>query len=109
MTEREPIVPGEFDVEHEVPGSMKRPPRRPDAPRFSLHTLVTSPRAPNPAFWWVISGTLGFLALVLYLPGLREVFGCTYLHRNDVLRALVAGATGIAWFELFKRAKGTPG
>jgi Ca2+-transporting ATPase len=72
-------------------------------------TLLTSLRTPNPALWWVIGATLGFLAFVLYVPGLREVFGFTYLHANDVLLALAAGATGIAWFELFKWAKGRAG
>jgi Ca2+-transporting ATPase len=69
-------------------------------------TLLASLRTPNPALWWVIGGTLGFLAFVLYVPGLREVFGFTTLHANDVLLALAAGATGIMWFELFKWAKG---
>jgi len=69
-------------------------------------TLLASLRTPNSALWWVIGGTLGFLAFVLYVPGLREVFGFTYLHANDVLLALAAGAAGIAWFELFKWAKG---
>ncbi len=55
---------------------------------------------------YLIGGTLGFLAFVLYVPGLREVFGFTTLHANDVLLALAAGATGIMWFELFKWAKG---
>jgi Ca2+-transporting ATPase len=68
-------------------------------------TLAASLRTPNPALWWVIGGTLGFLAFVLYVPGLREVFAFTTLHANDVLLALVASAAGIAWFELFKWAK----
>ncbi|MBS1147908.1 MAG: hypothetical protein H6R08_2084, partial [Proteobacteria bacterium] len=42
------------------------------------------------------------LAFVLYVPGLRELFGFTYLHLNDVLLAFAAGATGIGGFELFK-------
>jgi Ca2+-transporting ATPase len=72
-------------------------------------TLATSLRTPNPALWWVIGGALGFLAFVLYAPGLRDVFGFTTLHANDVLLALVAGATGIVWFELFKWAKARAG
>ena len=148
-----------FEAEPEERGSMERPPRRAEAPLFSLRTLLlsllqgatvflavaavyvfslqrgqgvdearaltfatlvignlwlilanrswsstmlASLRTPNPALWWVIGGTLGFLAFVLYVPGLREVFGFTYLHANDVLLALAAGATGIMWFELFK-------
>ena len=152
-----------FEAEPEECDSMERPPRRPDAPLFSLHTLLLSMlqgatlfvavaavyaislqrgqgadearaltfatlvignlglilanrswsstlpaslRTPNPALWWVIGGTLGFLAFVLYVPGLREVFGFTTLHANDVLLAFAAGAAGIAWFEVFKWVKG---
>ena len=152
-----------FEAEPEERGSMNRPPRRADAPLFSLRTLfisllqgatvflavaavyaitlhrgqgadearaltfstlvignlwlilanrswsgtfLASLRTPNAALWWVIGGTLGFLAFVLYVPGLRELFGFTYLHPNDVLLAFTAGAIGIVWFELFKWAKG---
>ena len=148
-----------FEAEPEEPGSMKRPPRRPDAPLFSLRTLLLSLlqgaallvavaavyaialklgreadevraltfttlvlgnlglilanrplsgslldslRTPNPGLWWVMGGTLGFLAFVLYVPGLRELFDFTYLHLNDVLLAFAAGVTGIGGFELFK-------
>ncbi len=148
-----------FEAEPEEPNSMQRPPRRPDAPLFSLRTLLlsllqgailfvavaavyatalqlgreadevraltfttlvignlglilanrswsgsllASLRTPNAALWWVVGGTLGFLAFVLYVPGLRELFGFTYLHLNDVLLAFAAGATGIGGFELFK-------
>jgi len=151
-----------FEAEPEERDSMDRPPRRPDAPLFSLRTLLlsllqgatlfvavaavyaislqrgqgadearaltfatlvignlclilanrswsstlrASLRTPNPALWWVIGGTLGFLGFVLYVPGLREVFGFTTLHANDVLLAFAAGAAGIAWFELFKWAR----
>ncbi len=70
-------------------------------------TLLTSIRTPNPALWWVIGGTLGFLAGVLYIPGLRDLFGFAYLHAADGLLAIAAGATGVVWFELFKWLKPT--
>ncbi|MDO9007699.1 MAG: cation-translocating P-type ATPase [Thiobacillus sp.] len=152
-----------FESEPEERDSMQRPPRRSDAPLFSLRTLLlsllqgatlflavaavyalallrgqgadearaltfttlvignlwlilinrswsstllTSMRTPNPALWWVIGSTLGFLVCVLYIPGLRGLFGFTYLHATDVLLAIAAGATGIVWFELYKWAKG---
>lgn len=40
------------------------------------------------------------------LQALREVFGLTCLHANDVLPALVAGTAGIAWFVPFEWMKG---
>jgi len=69
-------------------------------------TLRASLRTPNGALWRVIGGTLVFLACVLYVPGLRDVFGFTYLHASDVLLAFAASAMGVAWFELLKWAKG---
>ncbi|MDP2028184.1 MAG: cation-translocating P-type ATPase [Thiobacillus sp.] len=148
-----------FEAEPEEPNSMRRPPRRPDAPLFSLRTLLlsllqgatlllavavvyaialqqgrdadevraltfttlvignlglilvnrswsstllASLRTPNAALWWVMGSTLGFLAFVLYVPGLRELFGFTYLHLNDLLLAFAASVMGIGWFEWFK-------
>jgi len=148
-----------FEAEPEEPDNMSRPPRRPDAPLFSLRTLLlsllqgatlllavavvyaialqqgrgddevraltfttlvignlglilinrswsstlrASLRTPNAALWWVMGGTLGFLAFVLYVPGLRELFGFTYLHLNDLLLAFAASVMGIGWFEWFK-------
>ncbi|MBW8363763.1 MAG: cation-translocating P-type ATPase [Rhizobium sp.] len=152
-----------FEAEPEEAGAMDRPPRRPDAPLFSLRTLLlsllqgatvfvavaavyalslqrgqgvdevraltfatlvignlglilvnrswsstlrVSLRTPNAALWRVIGGTLVFLACVLYVPGLRDLFGFTYLHAGDVLLAFAASAMGVAWFELFKWARG---
>ncbi len=40
------------------------------------------------------------------LQALREVFGLTCLHANDVLPALGAGTAGIAWFVPFEWMKG---
>jgi Ca2+-transporting ATPase len=65
-------------------------------------TLITSLFSPNPALWWVLGGTTTLLALVLYLPGLRVLFGFAALRSNDLLLCLAAGMSGILWFELFK-------
>jgi Ca2+-transporting ATPase len=153
-----------FEAEPEEAGTMERPPRRPDAPLFSLRTmllsllqgatvflavaavyglslqhgqgidearaltfttlvmgnlglilvnrswsstLAASLRIRNTALWKVVGGTLGFLACVLYMPGLRNIFGFAYLHAGDVLLAFAASAAGVAWFEWFKWARGT--
>ena len=65
-------------------------------------TLPTILRSPNTAWWWVVGGALGFLALVLYLPFLRSLFRFALLHANDVAVCLAAGGISILWFELFK-------
>jgi len=72
------------------------------ANRSWSRTLLASLRTPNPALWWVIGGTLAFLALVLYTPGLRDLFKFALLHPNDILLCFAVSGTGILWFELLK-------
>jgi Ca2+-transporting ATPase len=67
-------------------------------------TVVDSLRSTNPALWWVTGGSVAFLALVLYVPGLREVFRFAPLDPVDLAICLVAGISSVLWFELFKLA-----
>ncbi|MBI5783511.1 MAG: cation-translocating P-type ATPase [Gammaproteobacteria bacterium] len=60
-------------------------------------------RAPNPALWWVTSGTLVVLALTLSVPVLRDLFRFATLSAADFAFSITAGAAGVLWFELFKR------
>jgi P-type Ca2+ transporter type 2C len=48
--------------------------------RLSLKIL----RSPNPALWWVISGGVFFMAIVLYVPFLRDLFSFSFLHPIDL-------------------------
>lgn len=66
-------------------------------------TILESIRTKNQAFWWVFSGTIAFLGLVLYVPFLQKLFNFTTLHANDVLICLCAGLLGVVWFEVLKR------
>jgi Ca2+-transporting ATPase len=59
-------------------------------------------RDPNPAMWWVISGAVALITAVLYIPGLRDLFGFGLLHINDVLICFGAGLFSIMWFEIAK-------
>lgn len=59
-------------------------------------------RTPNPALWWVFGGTLFFLALVLYVPGLRDPFHFSTLHLNDLGLCVGGGILSILWFEVMK-------
>lgn len=59
-------------------------------------------KARNPAMWWVIGGTLLFLALVLYTPVLRALFHFSILHPDDIVLCVAAGMLSVAWFEALK-------
>jgi Ca2+-transporting ATPase len=65
-------------------------------------TVMGTIRSPNPALWWVVGGAIIFLALVLKVPVLRELFRFAELHWDDIGACLVAAAVSITWFELFK-------
>ena len=59
-------------------------------------------RSPNAAMWWVMGGTLTFLALALSVPFLRGLFHFSVLHPDDLLLCLTAGVFSVAWFEGLK-------
>ena len=71
--------------------------------RLSLKIL----QSPNAALWWVIGGGLFFLALVLYVPELRNLFSFSFLHPSDLAICLLGGAISLLWFELLKKAAKT--
>ncbi len=66
--------------------------------RLSLKVL----RSPNPALWWVLGGGLFFLAIVLYVPIVRNLFSFSFLHPIDLAICLGGGAISLLWFELLK-------
>jgi Ca2+-transporting ATPase len=69
----------------------------------SWSATVVDPLQPtNRALWWVTGGAVAFLALVLYVPGLRGVFRFAPLDPQDLALCLVAGVSSVVWFELFK-------
>jgi Ca2+-transporting ATPase len=65
-------------------------------------TIPAALRSPNAALWWIVGGTLVFLGLVLYVPGLRDLFRFSTLHLFDLALSLAAGVLSIVWFEGFK-------
>ncbi len=72
-------------------------------------TILETLRTPNRALWWVLGGALVFLAAVLYIPFLRELFGFAYLHFIDIAICFMAGITSILWFEGLKMINGRRG
>jgi Ca2+-transporting ATPase len=65
-------------------------------------TVFSTLRTPNAALWWVLSGAISFLALVLCVPFLRGVFKFAELAPADLLICFAAGMLSIAWFEALK-------
>jgi P-type Ca2+ transporter type 2C len=70
--------------------------------RSWTRTAFTMLAEPNAAVWWVIAGTCGFLAIVLFVPGVQRLFQFAPLHRRDLALSLLAGAACLVWFELLK-------
>lgn len=65
-------------------------------------TVISSLRVPNAALYWVLGGAIGFLTLVLRVPGLRSLFHFAPLHANDILICIAGGGVSILWFEALK-------
>jgi Ca2+-transporting ATPase len=59
-------------------------------------------RQPNAALWWITGGTLTALAVAIYAPPVATVFRFAPLEASEVGVALLAGATGVAWYEVRK-------
>ena len=72
------------------------------ANRSATRTVLATLRAPNPALWWVVGGTLCGIALSLYVPYLRDLFRFAPLHPADLVLCLGAAAAAILWYEFYK-------
>jgi Ca2+-transporting ATPase len=70
------------------------------------HTILVTFGSPNAALGWVVGGALAFLAVVLYVPLLRDLFRFSTLHPIDLAICLAAGVVSIAWFEGLKILRG---
>jgi Ca2+-transporting ATPase len=65
--------------------------------------IFRSLRAPNRAFWWVVTGALIFLSAVLYVPTLSSVFRFAALSASDIAFCIGAGLFSQLLVELLKR------
>jgi Ca2+-transporting ATPase len=72
------------------------------ADRSQTRTFLATLHTRNLALWGIIGGALTLLALVLYVPFLRNLFGFAFLHPIDLLICLAAGISGVLWFEGIK-------
>ena len=55
---------------------------------------------------WVVGGAIFFLALILNVPFLREMFQFQEVGIGEILFCAVAGFLSIVWFEVYKQVSG---
>jgi Ca2+-transporting ATPase len=72
------------------------------ANRSRTMSIFKTLRVPNKALWWIAGGALFFLALVLTIPALRNVFQFAPLHRWEVALLSLAAAFSIFFAEIIK-------
>ena len=48
-------------------------------------TIISTLKVNNKALWWVISGAITFLGLVLYVPSLQKLFHFAPVHLTDII------------------------
>ncbi len=65
-------------------------------------SILQSLRIPNKALWWVSGGALFFLAIVLIIPGVRELFQFAPLHLWELALLAVAAMGSILFAESIK-------
>jgi Ca2+-transporting ATPase len=70
--------------------------------RSQTETILRTLRMPNKAVWWVTGGALLFLALVLAVPFLRNLFGFAPIHPLDVVFCSAIGLLSVAISESAK-------
>jgi len=66
----------------------------------------------NPTLKWILPATIGLLALLLAVPGLRSAFNLGAISAADAVIPVIAATAGVAWFEIYKtltRRTGTAG
>jgi P-type Ca2+ transporter type 2C len=70
--------------------------------RSWVQSILTTVRVPNKALWWITAFAISFLALVLSVPYLRELFRFAPLHRWEAALIVVAAAVSILIAESVK-------
>ncbi len=70
--------------------------------RSWTRTILGTLREPNAAAWWVIAGAGGFLAVVLLVPKVRQLFSFAPLHLPDLALSLLGGAVCLILIDVLK-------
>jgi Ca2+-transporting ATPase len=70
--------------------------------RSWTESIIRTLRRPNKAFWWVIGGTLIFLAAAVSLPVLQNIFQFSQVPLAYLTICIASGLLSVLWFEIFK-------
>ena len=68
-------------------------------------SMVGTLRSRNQAMWWVVGGALVFLAMVLYVPYLNDLFRFARLTPLEAATCFASGIASVLWFEVYKLVK----
>lgn len=71
--------------------------------RSRSQSLLATLGRRNAALWWIVGAAFAFLALILYVPTLRDLFKFGPLHSLDFVVVVMAGISCIAASEIMKR------
>jgi Ca2+-transporting ATPase len=70
------------------------------ANRSSTKTILGALGRRNPVLWWIVGSASAMLALVLAVPGLRDLFRFSEIRVAEVILGIGAGAASLVWLEL---------
>ncbi|HNY10404.1 MAG TPA: cation-translocating P-type ATPase, partial [Candidatus Wallbacteria bacterium] len=70
--------------------------------RSWTQNIFTSLKVKNSALSWVLTATIAFLGMVIYIPVLQKTFHFDFMHLNDIILSLSIGIISVAWFEVIK-------
>jgi len=68
-------------------------------------TILSMFKEPNRALWWVMTGAVSGLCLILIVPFLRNLFHFSAPHAMELVLCIAAGMLGVVWFEMLKVVK----
>lgn len=70
--------------------------------KSNIFTIIASP---NKSVKWIVGETLVFLAAVIFVPFLQNLFKFATLGWTEILVSAAVGFLSIVWFEIYKAVK----
>jgi len=70
--------------------------------KSNIFTIIATP---NKSVKWIVGGTLIFLAAVIFVPFLQNLFKFATLGWTEILVSAAFGLASVIWFEIYKAVK----